>query len=113
MLFFGCTSLTSINIPDGLISISDSAFYKCSSLNSINIPDGVTSIGGFAFCECSSLTSITIPNGVASIGEYAFFYCYNLDITYNGTMEEWNLLVNGKSIGFYKSVICTDGIITQ
>ena len=41
------------------------------------------------------------------------FFCQNLDITYDGTMEEWNLLVNGKSIGLYKSVICTDGIITQ
>ena len=124
MAFYGCSSLTSINIPEGVTSIGNSAFAYCSSLTSITIPNGVTNIGGNAFFNCHSLTSITIPHSVTSIGSYkqtggtlitqsGVFWCRNLDITYDGTMEEWNLLVNGKSIGIYKSVICTDGIITQ
>ena len=40
-------------------SIGDYAFYGCSSLTSITIPNSVTSIGEWAFADCSSLTSIT------------------------------------------------------
>ena len=76
--FNGCSKLTSITIPDGVTSISDSAFYNCSKLTSITIPDGVTSIGGNAFYNCSSLASITIPDGVTSIGGDAFNGCSSL-----------------------------------
>ena len=59
-------------------SIGKSAFWGCSSLTSLNIPSSVTSIGSQAFSYCSSLTSINIPSSVTSIGELAFFYCiYN------------------------------------
>ena len=111
--FEGCSSLTSITIPDGVENIGHYAFSHCSSLTSITIPDGVTSIGTSAFRYCSSLTSITIPHTVIDIGNNAFYNCYNLDITYNGTMEEWNVLVYELEIGSVKSVICTDGIITK
>ena len=73
--FVGCSSLTSIILPDGVTSIEDCAFMSCSSLTSIILPEGVTSIGYNAFSHCSSLTSITIPEGVTSIGEDAFSHC--------------------------------------
>ena len=76
--FSGCSSLTSITIPDGVASIGGSAFYGCSTLTSINIPDGVTSIGSNTFYGCSSLTTITIPDGVTSIGDFAFRGCSKL-----------------------------------
>ena len=76
--FYGCSSLTSITIPECVTSIGNSAFYGCSSLTSIAIPDGVTSIGNYAFYGCSSLTSIAIPDGVKSIGNYAFENCIGL-----------------------------------
>ena len=76
--FSSCSSLTSITIPNSVTSIGGSAFSDCSSLTSINIPNSVTSIGGGAFSSCSSLTSITIPNSVTSIGDVAFYYCSSL-----------------------------------
>ena len=76
--FNGCTSLTSITIPNSVTSIGSSAFNSCTSLTSITIPDSVTSIGGLAFEGCASLTSITIPNSVTSIGSSAFNSCKSL-----------------------------------
>ena len=76
--FFGCSSLTSIVIPDSVTSIGGDAFYGCSSLTGITIPDSVTSIGSFAFSGCSSLTGITIPDSVTSIGSQAFYGCSSL-----------------------------------
>ena len=76
--FYGCSSLSSINIPDSVTSIGSYAFYGCSSLTSINIPESVTSIGSYAFDGCSGLTSVNIPNSVTSIGSCAFKGCSSL-----------------------------------
>lgn len=79
-VFSGCSSLTSIKIPEGVTSIKSSAFLGCSSLTSIDIPESLTSIGIYAFWGCSSLTSIKIPKSVTSIGYKAFYGCSNLEI---------------------------------
>ena len=76
--FDGCTSLTSVTIPDSVTSIGSYAFSGCDSLTSITIPDGVTSIGGYAFYSCDSLTSVAIGNGVTSIGDDTFSRCTSL-----------------------------------
>ena len=76
--FYGCSSLTSVVIPDSVTSIGNYAFSGCSSLTSIVIPESVTSIGHQAFWSCSSLTSIVIPESVTSIGHSAFSGCSSL-----------------------------------
>ena len=76
--FQGCSSLTSITIPDSVTSIGWYAFQGCSSLTSVTIPNSVTSIGAYAFYGCKSLTSVTIPNSVTSIGEHTFSNCTSL-----------------------------------
>ena len=53
-------------------TIDGYAFFGCSSLTSITIPDGVTSVGNFAFYDCSSLTNINIPDSVTRIEDYVF-----------------------------------------
>ena len=81
-IFFAQCGLTEYTIPDGVVSIGNTAFAYCSSLTSITIPDSVVSIGDYAFYDCSSLTSITIPDGVTSIGECAFAYCSSMKEVY-------------------------------
>ena len=76
--FSGCSSLTSIEIPNSVTSIGSSAFSGCSSLTAVEIPNSVTSIGESAFLGCSSLTAVEIPNSVTSIGNYAFRGCSSL-----------------------------------
>ncbi len=82
--FSYCSSLTSITFGDNpqLTSIGDRVFYFCSSLTSITFGDNsqLTSIGYDTFSGCSSLTSIEIPNSVTSIGDYAFSYCSSLRV---------------------------------
>ena len=77
--FLGCSSLTSVTIPNSVTSIGAFAFEGCFSLALVTIPNSVTSIGKWAFAGCSSLTSITIPNSVTSIGKRAFAGCSSLE----------------------------------
>ena len=76
--FYGCSSLTSITIPNSVTRIGNYAFCGCSSLTSIEIPNSVTSIGNSAFEYCTKLTSIEIPDSVESIGKESFDGCSNL-----------------------------------
>ena len=59
--FKGCTSLTSVTIPDSVKWIGRSAFQSCSGLTSVMIPASVTSIGDYAFKDCSSLKTALLP----------------------------------------------------
>ena len=62
----------------GLTEIPDQVFSMCSNLTSIIIPDGVITIGNITFYFCSNLTSVTIPESVTTVGYSAFDYCSNL-----------------------------------
>ena len=77
--FSGCTGLTSVTIPDGVIGIGESVFEGCTKLTEVKLPAKLTKIGSNTFSGCSSLTSITIPKDVTAIGYSAFSNCTKLE----------------------------------
>jgi hypothetical protein len=63
-MFYGCTGLASVTLPDSVTAIESSAFRGCTGLRSITIPKNVTvisgSVYGSAFSECTALLDVTI-----------------------------------------------------
>jgi len=69
---FSGTAITSITIPDSVISLGDGVFSSCFDLTQVNIGSGLTTIPRFSFYYCSSLESITIPANITLIEDSAF-----------------------------------------
>ena len=76
--FQGCSALTSIAIPDGVTCVERQSFYKCEALKTIHLSNTLESIGSYAFCHCISLEAIDIPEGVTMIDECTFYNCPSL-----------------------------------
>ncbi len=75
--FDGCTGLTTLTIPNNVITLDDYAFNGCTGLTTVNIGSGVTTIGSSAFSYCSELTSLDLSS-VETIGSNAFSHCIAL-----------------------------------
>ena len=76
--FSDCLALTSVTLPNSLTLIQNAAFRNCSSLTSIILPNSITVIQNATFYGCSSLSSVTIPNSITSINGSAFEGCTSL-----------------------------------
>lgn len=75
---FSNSGLTSIVIPNSVSFIGDEAFYGCSDLTDVTLPSSLTNIENSTFSQCRKLASISIPNTVENIGDYAFSNCDEL-----------------------------------
>ena len=65
-------------IPEGVITIGNTAFHGCTGLTEITIANTVKDIYGYAFYDCSSLTRLAIPASVEIIGGNVFTGCDKL-----------------------------------
>lgn len=77
-IFFGCSKLEAIILPDSLESIPRSAFTDCVSLKTITLPKNLKSIGELAFYNCKSLTCIELPKKLESVETTVFMNCESL-----------------------------------
>lgn len=102
-LFYGCTSLTSVSLPDTVTTIGVEAFKGCVNLEEITLPTEIISIGTDAFSGCrirtatvpmsvvgylpkSTIETVIIKNGT-EVDSAVFYGCYNLkSITIPGTV---------------------------
>ena len=80
--FIGCTNLTSINIPNSVTTIEELAFNGCTGLTNIKISNSLKTIGKSAFSGCTALISLKMPNSVTTIGSGAFYNCAGLKSIY-------------------------------
>ena len=94
--FDSCTSLTSITIPDSVVSIEKWGFANCTSMTNVAFPDVDIFIGDGAFAGCSSLTDVTIPDAVTTIGLAPFVDCQAMKAFYGKFASQDNrcLIVN-------------------
>ena len=77
-IFYGCTSLLTITVPEGVATLPEYAFANCNNVKSVKLPSTLTTIPAYAFYGCSDLMSVAIPEGVTTISNYAFYNCSNL-----------------------------------
>lgn len=102
--FWGCKSLKTIDLPEGLEKLGSYCFHSCEGLEEITIPSTVKEVGGalyptfedsglkkITFAEgttgipssifqgASKLTEVVLPESMKTIGAYAFMSCKSLE----------------------------------
>ena len=76
-----------------VVAIDNDVFFECTGITSVSIPEGVTKIGGLAFRNCSNVRTVNLPGSLVYIGQYAFEGCGALtDVNYNGNQAAWNTI---------------------
>ena len=70
-------TITSLTLPDSLVSIGDSAFRDCDLLNSVYFGNGLQSIGNYAF-QRTGIVDLELPDSLTELGIYAFDSCPEL-----------------------------------
>ena len=84
--FSGCSSLTSLTIPNNIKESDGITFKNCSSLTAVNFENDITKLTDYMFSGCSSLTTWTIPATVKEIGKGVFSGCTALtDVVFTGS----------------------------
>lgn len=80
--------VTSLIIPDHVITIYTNAFANAVSIEKVKIQQGCTSIQAYAFYNCKNLTSIEIPASLTNIANNVFIGCNeNLKVLIHNTEE--------------------------
>lgn len=77
-VFYNCTSLEKVVLPDNLKKIGEKVFYNCKSLTDVKLPANLDFIDDSAFAKCTSLVGIDIPESVSLISDAVFEDCTSL-----------------------------------
>lgn len=91
-LFAGCTSLTSVVLPAGLLTMGSNTFKDCTSLSRVIysgyegtdnvLPQGLSVIGSSSFANCA-FDNITIPEALKTTNSNVFTGCALERVVYN------------------------------
>jgi len=86
---FADSTLSAIDMPGGLESLEMYAFENCVNLKEIEIPGSVYEIWGGAFSGCTALENVTLREGVGNIYNSAFSGCTALTELYLPYSMNW------------------------
>lgn len=106
-------SLPKLVLPNSIKAISQDAFID-SAIQEVVLPQGLRELRTGTFRYCAILEKINIPRSVVSINPRVFEGCVSLlEITYEGTMEEWSQIAFSAEWhdAVLQKIICTDGVI--
>ena len=99
---YGCNSLRTATLNEGVTTVSYSMFNSCKNLMTVNLPSSVTSIGEKAFSGCAALTEINVAGSNSS-------YASVDGVLFNKGMTTILVYPAGKNVGNYN---IPDGIKT-
>ena len=76
---FSHSGLTAIEIPDSVVLIDDNAFSECLSLEYVKLPASLEEAGWRCFQDCDKLSTIVMPEGIdTNFGQWFFLSCDSL-----------------------------------
>ncbi|MCD8208368.1 MAG: leucine-rich repeat protein [Bacteroidales bacterium] len=128
---FAATSLTSLEIPDRVVSFGTYAlagtlnmeeivfgagltslptgFGFGSGIVTMEIPGNITALGTYCFWGCKNLKNLTLDEGLETIETYNFTYCESLEELYlPSTITEMKIRSFGNCTAL-KTVVLADG----
>lgn len=85
-VFFNCSNLKDVTLPQSMKIVPPQTFYCCSSLTKIELPEIIKEIGYEAFSR-TSLRELNLHEGLEIIGYEAFEYCKLQKISIPSSIE--------------------------
>lgn len=76
--FIGCSQITKLTIPEGVIVIDVKCFFNCWNIQEFVLPSTLKAFGYQAFRTCRSMESITFPSQIKTIPDFLFLGCTSL-----------------------------------
>jgi len=71
-VFAGDAALEKATLPAQLCKIGQGVFFECTTLSDVTLPEGMTELPAYTFKDVASMSSsLVLPENVSSVGEYA------------------------------------------
>lgn len=83
--FYGCSGLTSVDLPAGVATLNRCVFAGCSGLASVTIPANIKKINSSAFADCTGIKQVVFED---SQEELLVDGIYNYPLFYNSAIEK-------------------------
>ena len=84
---FAFMPITTLSIPDSVVTLERDNFYNCGALQEIILSDNITVIDYNSFEYCQNVKSLDLPNNLKIIKNSAFYGCHFDEITIPANVE--------------------------